>query len=163
MPHIWRQAFLGAIHSFQRSLVVKHTDTAWLFPTFIAFQVVVSSVLQVQRVPKLTLCMNGLIFWSSWTLPLTAWLIFLALLTLLLMVLFSLLISYTHYIFHLEVEISFCLLFSLARLFSGRLSLFFFCFSILSADVIYTRNFDSITLQQQAKRQEQHWIPRCNR
>ena len=43
MPHIWRQAFLGAIHSFQRSLVVKHTDTAWLFPTFIAFQVVVVS------------------------------------------------------------------------------------------------------------------------
>ena len=29
------------------------------------------------------------------------------------------------------------------------------------ADVIYTRNFDSITLQQQQqpKRQEQHWIP----
>ena len=115
-------------YSFQPSPVVKHTDTAWLFPTFIAFQVVVSSVLQVQRVPKLTLCMNGLIFWSSWTLPLTAWLIFLALLTLLLMVLFSLLISYTHYIFHLEVEISFCLPFSLARLFSGRLSLFFSAF-----------------------------------
>ena len=140
----WYAAHLAASfsrcysYSFQPSPVVKHTDTAWLFPTFIAFQVVVSSVLQVQRVPKLTLCMNGLIFWSSWTLPLTAWLIFLALLTLLLMVLFSLLISYTHYIFHLEVEISFCLPFSLARLFSGRLSLFFLLFHLVGRCYLYS-------------------------
>ena len=30
-------------YSFQPSPVVKHTDTAWLFPTFIAFQVVCAS------------------------------------------------------------------------------------------------------------------------
>lgn len=45
----WYAAHLAASfsrcysYSFQPSPVVKHTDTAWLFPTFIAFQVVCAS------------------------------------------------------------------------------------------------------------------------